>query len=218
MKKTLLAAAAMAALVTIGDAGPGWALPVLEFTGGMVGPTSQFAATASAGWSFTTNQAISVTALDAYDPMGTGAGVVRLYNGMGTVLASATVTTGDPKEGTSPSSFYSHAISAVSLMPGTYYIAEDLAGTTMAYVMVTGMTTASAIKYDGEVSAMGQGMNPTSDALGGALNPGIFGPNFDIAAVGAPVPEPASFMLLGTGLLVLLGAALNRHRRHPDPA
>jgi len=68
---------------------------------------------ASAGWSLKTNQAITVAALDAFDPTGNGtAGAVRLYNASGTVLASATVTTSDPKEG-SPISFYSHAISPV---------------------------------------------------------------------------------------------------------
>jgi hypothetical protein len=76
------------------------------------------------------------------------------------VLASATVTTSDPKEG-SPISFYSHAISPVSLAANTtYYIAEDLGSSTTANANVTGLTTASEITYEGEVAAMGQGMNP----------------------------------------------------------
>src|SRR5271169_2637498 len=75
-RKALLASAAIAALVTIGGAGPGWAGPVLEFSALSTG-TPGFAA--SAGWSFTTKQAVKVTALDAFDPTGTGAGGVRLY-------------------------------------------------------------------------------------------------------------------------------------------
>jgi hypothetical protein len=98
VKKTLLASAAIAALVTIGGAHPGWALPVLEFSSGTV-MAADGLAPASAGWSFTTNQAVNVTALDAFDPTGTGAGGVRLYTGSGTVLASATVTTSDNQEG-----------------------------------------------------------------------------------------------------------------------
>ena len=79
----------------------------------------------SAGWEFTTNQAIAVNALDAYDPTGTGS--VRLYNSVGTVLASATVTASDPTEGT-PILFYSHAIAPVTLAANTsYFIAQDFA-------------------------------------------------------------------------------------------
>ena len=92
MNGKILAAGAISVLVTIGGAGSGWATPVLEFTGGTVG-LAGFNATA--GWSFTTNQAVDLTALDAFDPKGTGAGGVRLYNAAGTVLASATITTND---------------------------------------------------------------------------------------------------------------------------
>ena len=96
MKKTLLASVAIAALTTIGGAGPARAV-VLEFSA-----VSAAAAgfDASAGWSFATTEKISVTALDAFDPTGDGAaGTVRLYTAGGTVLASARVTTKDPKEG-----------------------------------------------------------------------------------------------------------------------
>ena len=177
IRKTVLASAAAAALVTIGGAAPAWAAPVLEFTTG----TEEAAGAlenASAGWSFTTTQAVNVTALDAFDPTGTGAGGVRLYTASGTVLASVAVTTSDPKEG-SPISFYSAAISPVSLAANTkYYIAEDLAATTMAYVDVTGLTTSTGITYDGVVAAAGLGQDPTSDATMGMFTNGILGREF----------------------------------------
>jgi hypothetical protein len=49
----------------------------------------------------------------------------------------------------------------------------------------------------------------------GMFTPGIFGPNFEVEAVGAAVPEPATWamMLLGFGLLGLGGARLSRRGR-----
>jgi hypothetical protein len=115
--------------------------------------------------------------------------------------------------------FYSHTLTTpVPLAANTtYYIAEDLASTTMAYVDVTGLTTTPEIKYDSVVAAAGLDMKPTTDATMGMFSNGIFGPNFDIAAVAAAVPEPASFMLLGVGLLGLAGAQLIRRREMRNP-
>jgi hypothetical protein len=187
---------ALAALVSLLPFGAASAGPILEFSTGNEIVSAAFDTTL--GWSFTTQQAITVTALDAFDPTGDGnAGQVRLYNAGGTVLASVTVTTSDPKEGT-PISFYSAAITPVLLAANTtYFIAEDFGTTTHGFVQVSGLTSGSAITYDHVVSAAFQGQNPTTDFFGGVLNPGIFGPNFDIAAA---VPEPASLTLLAVGL------------------
>jgi PEP-CTERM motif len=214
MKKALLASVAIAALTTIGGAAPACAgMVALQFSA-VSAEASPF--DASAGWSFTTTERISVTALDAFDPTGAGAGAVRLYTAKGTVLASAKVTNKDPQDGL-PIKFFSAALKTpLVLAAGTYFIAEDLSTTTMANGNVTGLKTSSAaIKWDSEVAAMGQGMNPTTDATMGMFSPGIFGPNFEVGAVGAAVPEPATWamMLLGFGLLGLGGARLSRRGR-----
>lgn len=122
---------ALVAVVSLLPFGAASAGPVLEFSPGSLRPGEE---PGTAGWSFTTNRAVTVTALDAFDPTGAGtAGAVRLYTAGGTVLASTTVTTSDPQEG-SPVSFYSHAISPVSLLANTtYFIAEDFGSTTQAY-------------------------------------------------------------------------------------
>ena len=213
MKKTLLASVAIAALTTIGGAAPACAAVVaLQFSAVSAAPAGFVA---SAGWSFTTTEKITVTALDAFDPTGTGAGTVRLYTAS-KLLASATVTNKDPQDG-SPIKFFSAALKTpLVLAAGTYFIAEDLATTTMANGNVTGLKTSSAaIKYDGEVAIAGQGKDPTTDATMGMFSPGIFGPNFEVGAVGAAVPEPATWamMLLGFGLLGLGGARLSRRGR-----
>lgn len=177
--------------------------PILEFTSGSPDLFNSY--DHSAGWSFNTNEAMVVNALDVFDP--TGAGQVRLYDGNGTVLASATVTTTDPVEGT-PIQFYTQAITPVSLAANTtYYIAQDFAaGTTKVLDLAVGVTTDFSITYVKTVTSIGLGLNPTSDnQYGGAYNPAFFGPNFDIA-----VPEPASLTIFGIGAAVL---GLTRRRR-----
>ncbi|HEY1686685.1 MAG TPA: DUF4082 domain-containing protein [Tepidisphaeraceae bacterium] len=98
--------------------------PALECTG-VVNYTGDHIITL--GWSFTTNQPITIDALDVYsDNMINVAGEVRLYNSVGTTLASAIVTTSDPSEG-SPFTFYSHPITPVNLAADqTYFVAEDI--------------------------------------------------------------------------------------------
>jgi hypothetical protein len=210
MRKTFSVAVAATVLVTVGSAGVAWAGPVLEYTGA-ISPLS--AGDQSFGWSFTTNQAITVNALDALDPTGSGAaGTVRLYDGSGTVLASVKVTTSDPQEG-SPISFYTQSISPVLLAANAiYYIVEDTSANVTTFdVRVTSLTTDPAITYDGLVAANGQGQNPTSANGYGSLNSGIFGPNFDIGPTA--VPEPNSLALLGIGFAGLLGASLIRRHQ-----
>ncbi|HVW09344.1 MAG TPA: PEP-CTERM sorting domain-containing protein [Bryobacteraceae bacterium] len=168
-----------------------------------------------AGWEFTTNSAITVTALDAWgaSPEGTE---VWLYSvvpgdfitggGSLTVLADAFVTSSDPAEG-SPVEFNSHSIDPVTLdANATYYIAEDFASldsidTAASY---SAIITDPSIKYGYPIAGGGY---PTEDANFAPFGPGYFGPNFDIAP---SVPEPASLLTLAGGLALL--AFLRRRR------
>jgi len=182
------------------------ATPVLEFSGGQKAPV---ASDATQGWYFTTNRSITVDALDAFDPSGSDGtvGAVRLYDGLGNVLASATVTAGDPIEG-SPIPFYSEAINPVTLAANTtYYIAEDMSFTTQLYYSVTGLITDASITYDGAVEARGQGQDPVTDLNGQIYDPSYFGPNFDIR-----VPEPSTLYLFIAGLASVIRMGRRRKK------
>jgi PEP-CTERM motif len=182
----------------------------LEFTSGIEAQVT--GGDAAVGWSFTTTEAITVTTLDAYDP---GAGEqVRLYDGSGTTLASATVLPTDPTVG-SPFAFYSQAITPVTLSANTtYYIAEDTTPSVNLYLAVSGLTTESSITYDHGVYGIA-GSNPLTDSPNGTMyySPDYFGPNFNgNVSLTVSSPEPSTFLIAGLGGMAFLVYA-RRHRR-----
>jgi hypothetical protein len=160
------------------------------------------------GWSFTTNQAITVYTLDAVNPAGDG--YVDLYDAAGDVLASATVSYSDLVESGNAFSFYAHELSTpVSLAANTvYYIAEDVPVNSVFYSNATGIVTDTAISYGAGVSAIGAKQTTTTDDPN-HLGWGYFGPNFDIVS---PAPEPST-LLMGLTASVFGAVAAWRRRR-----
>jgi hypothetical protein len=182
--------------------------PVLEFNsnGPGIGVDTFTGTEFYFGWSFETNNTVTVTALDAYDPTGTG--LVDLYNVSGTILASANVTTNDPQDG-SPTPFYSQAIDPITLQADTtYYIVQQVCGlgdcpdspTTFFEAATDGFTVDPSITYGAGVSGDLDGL-PTTDFYE-SDNPSYFGPNFEEATA----PEPSTLAMgLSAALLGLAG-------------
>ncbi len=176
--------------------------PVLEVTGSY--GEGQFGQNVSAGWSFTTNQRITVDALDAFDPSITGD--VRLYDASG-LIASATLTTSDIQVG-SPVPFYSQSITPVYLQNHhTYYIVQDMSALTNTLIFASGLVTHPYITYNGSIVEPLLGLDPTIDASSGDYLPAFFGPNFNIH-----LPEPGlTGLLISSGITGLL--CIRRRRR-----
>jgi PEP-CTERM motif len=180
------------------------------------GGTPTEGAAASMGFAFTTNQSITVDALaDVIVPSQLSSTQVRLYNGAGTILAEATVSTSDPHPYSIPYkpgeslSLYVHAITPVTLAANTtYYIVADVPNSTSFISQLTGITTDPSITYDQGVYALGTGNNPLTASGSGPLPPGYLGPDFIIGA--SAVPEPSSLVLAG---LAVAGVTISLTRR-----
>lgn len=161
---------------------------------------------------FHDNKTIQVTALDAL-AVNAGGSQVRLFNSSGTTLASATVTSSDPLSG-SPTAFFSHAITPVTLQAGqTYFIVEDINNTTLVSYLASGLTVNPLITFGNAVSGPPTTNPMTATNPSGVAN-SFFGPNFEATAV---VPEPATMALFGL-CVVGAGAYASRRRKQAQAA
>ncbi len=180
--------------------------PVLQYSSGL--PTSTGTGTFSAGWEFNVNNSITVVALD--DSFETPGNQVRLYNSSG-LIASATPTDSDPLVGTP--GFYAHSIAPVVLHPGTYFIAEDIGEYSIMRTQSLGVATIPSVTYVGLVDELGLGQDPDGPLyLGTSFDPGMFGPNFDIASHQSSTPEPGATALALSSLIAGIGAMVRRRR------
>jgi hypothetical protein len=154
---------------------------------------------ATMGFSFTTNQPITIDALADWNPAVNGS-QVRLYDGSQRIIAETTITTNDPTTGyvnslgAGPDTFSIQTIQPVTLAANsTYYIATDVLAFNRYLCNFSDILTDSSISYGGGVFAFATGQTPLTDESRGNLEPGFFGPNFVIGT--SSVPEPSSIVL-----------------------
>jgi Domain of unknown function (DUF4082)/PEP-CTERM motif len=198
-------------------------IPVVDFTS--VNPSNNFTNNAwSLGWSFTTNTAITVSALGYYNAnltggVGLGAGCncgdVGIFNSSGDLLASTTVTSSDPVTG-----FFNYqAITPLQLAAGQmYYILAETGSSDYTWG-VTGLTVNPVITFDSDAYVSGSTLafGTTSSGYNATNGGAWFGPNFLASPTSASAPEPSTLLLFGTvSVATLWVLRLRRRRSHAE--
>jgi|ERR1017187_1367582 hypothetical protein len=149
---------------------------------------------------FTANANIEVGYLGYYDPtLGMNSShLVGIFDASGDLLASADVTSASPY---STAHFLYEAITPIELLSGDTYVIEGVSNTDFYTYNDTGYAVNAPITVAGYNNfADGGALDFNGTTAKTNLSNGIFGPDF-----APPVPEPSSFLLLGSGLAGLAG-------------
>ncbi|MBN9420580.1 MAG: DUF4082 domain-containing protein [Candidatus Eremiobacteraeota bacterium] len=179
---------------------------------------TQAIANTTAGWSFTVNQTIQVTALGLFDDASvtglTDSHQIGIWDSSSALIASATVPSGTAA--TLVSNFRYVSIAPVTLLAGQVYtIGASFLANSFDYsnIFRTSAVFNPVITYGEARTVLGSGLNNPVDS-GFGLEQGVFGPNFDfILAGGAPELDTVSATLpLAFASMLLLSLKRRRFR------
>ena len=174
------------------------AVAIISQTGGLVGSSSQ-----TRGWEFTTVNNITISSLGWWDNLGDGLAVshqVGIWNFTGTLLLSATVSTGTTDPLSNGYRFDSVLTGSPLLLAGTYIIGgKSVSADSINYALAP-----ANIVFDPEITFVKNRTNSTSGPFSfpsttqSGLDIGMFGPSFQFS-----VPEPTTALLALSGLALL---------------
>jgi hypothetical protein len=162
------------------------------------------AGTQSLGWQFQVNTPIFVDGLAFWDHTDTQNHDVGIYNDTTQVLlVSTTILPSDPVSGTGP--WRVHSIAPFLLTPGVYDIAAETGSDN--YTFGASITTVPEITFLRDAYAFGAPTLTFPNQFSGGALQAWFGPSFTATDAAVGTPEPGLFVLMGTGLAVLVGIA-----------
>jgi hypothetical protein len=188
---------AVLSLFTIGAPGIHGAVAI-SFTG--TTRNAQVASDCTLGWSFTTSQQISISALGIWDWGDNGlkeSHVVRIWDSTGSSqLCEGHVATGTGDPLDSGFRYTTVLTGQTTLNAGSYIIGAFCLGAgsepLISGTSVGTLTEGPGIAFGENRMLLGSSMAAPTSSLGSIYDPGLLGPNFQFSAV----PEPQDYAVL----------------------
>jgi PEP-CTERM motif len=166
--------------------------PVVQYSSTGLGSDNR---TFTAGYQFSLSSTVTVNALGVWND---GAGYSHdagIWDSVGNLITSTTVTGGDPLV----DNFLWQSISPVTLGPGTYTIGDQLYEAGNIYsipVSASGVTTIPQYTWLADEQVPGPGLVWPTGSYGGYGQNGILSVDFSVSG-GVPEPSTWALMLIG---------------------